>query len=508
MVSMPQSSVSRVSASQGKMRNNGANVDETLFGTKKTPVEIRDEAERRRIAQDILKGDPKTLNKASILSQDELIRIKNACVIMSKEEQLQQKKILNEQKEKQQAAAKAKKQKMLEIEEEKRKIVPLSSGEQEEKEKNNSMKNRATEIYNEQLDEVKHMNQMMLYAKCVTIRDKQLEEKRSIIDEKKREEKRKDLMMEIERLRKIKYHEEIEKEKKEELKKGHLVIIDQIKERDLDRLKKLEEKEREGQEIVHGIRQLQKEEGENGIKRRLHQKSQQDQIYDANQNAITSKQSKIIAEKEEEEKIVRYNIDKAQKEAEYLGEQKRIKDEKEKEVQRLRDMQEKANDRQSELDALRAKRAVELGERQARDKEKKEAETKDRKNKELFEARQLQSLEKEERLQDQAKQDRDEFQRIIINQKQDRDIEIKLEQDRKEQIRQHAGELRKQVVLNEEKTKQDKRTYLEEGKKIKDNLKAQKKLLEEIKVTKLNELQENSIPKKYAHDLAKKKIVI
>jgi len=62
--------------------------------------------------------------------------------------------------------------------------------------------------------------------------------------------------------------------------------------------------------------------------------------------------------------------------------------------------------------------------------------------------------------------------------------------------------------LNEEKTKQDKRTYLEEGKKIKDNMKAQKKLLEEIKVSKLNELQENSIPKKYAHDLAKKKIVI
>lgn len=44
---------------------------------------------------------------------------------------------------------------------------------------------------------------MVNYVKCVTIRDKQLEEKKEIIEEKKREEKRKDLMLEIERLKKI-----------------------------------------------------------------------------------------------------------------------------------------------------------------------------------------------------------------------------------------------------------------------------------------------------------------
>ena len=40
----------------------------------------------------------------------------------------------------------------------------------------------------------------------------------------------------------------------------------------------------------------------------------------------------------------------------------------------MRDKQEKASDRQAELDALRAKRAIELADRQAREKEKKEAE--------------------------------------------------------------------------------------------------------------------------------------
>jgi len=40
------------------------------------------------------------------------------------------------------------------------------------------------------------------------------------------------------------------------------------------------------------------------------------------------------------------------------------------EIQRLRELQEKASDRQSELDALRAKRAVEANERGAREKDR------------------------------------------------------------------------------------------------------------------------------------------
>lgn len=49
---------------------------------------------------------------------------------------------------------------------------------------------------------------MVNYAKCVTIRDMQVIEKKEIVEERKVEEKRKDLMMEIERLKKIKFYEE------------------------------------------------------------------------------------------------------------------------------------------------------------------------------------------------------------------------------------------------------------------------------------------------------------
>jgi hypothetical protein len=504
---MPNSQTSRMSGPQRQ----GSNVDESLFGTKKNSSTLNNdkarEEERRRVAQEILKGDTKVTN-ATILSQDELLRIKNSCVIMSKEEEIQQKRILEEQKEKQQAAAKAKKQKMLAIEETRKTMVPLTDMEEETKHKNNALATRAEEIHNENLDEVKNMNQMLLYAKCVTIRDKQLDEKKNIVGAKKTEEKRKDLMMEIERLKKIKYYEELEKSKKEELKSGHMVIIDQIKEREMDRLRKQEEKEREGQEIIRGIKQLEVDEANSALKKKTFQKKMLDEIYDANHKAISVKQYRIIEEKAEEEKIVAYNIEKAQKDAEYQAEQRRIKEEKEREVARLREMQEKANDRQAELDALRAKRAVEMGERLAREKERNEAEKRHKNNQELFDVRQLQSLEKQKRLEDQAKQDRDEFQRIIVTQKQDRDLELKLEQEKKSKVREHADELKKQMALNEEKKKQDKRDYLEEGKKVKDNLTKQKRLLEDIKTQKMEHLKENSIPDKYHYDLAKKKIVI
>jgi hypothetical protein len=56
----------------------------------------------------------------------------------------------------------------------------------------------------EEHDDVKHMNQMVLYSKVVTIRDKQLEENKQLEREWVEEQKRLDIMMEIERLKGLK----------------------------------------------------------------------------------------------------------------------------------------------------------------------------------------------------------------------------------------------------------------------------------------------------------------
>lgn len=115
-----------------------------------------------------------------------------------------------EEKEYKLALAKAKKEQMLRLEEEKKKNLPPSDIELEKQNYKNSIQGRAVEVAREELDDVKQMNKMVAYAKAATIREKQLEEKSRDWELYKIQEKKKDKLMEIERLKKIKELEEIE----------------------------------------------------------------------------------------------------------------------------------------------------------------------------------------------------------------------------------------------------------------------------------------------------------
>ena len=97
----------------------------------------------------------------------------------------------------------------------------------------------------EEHDDVKHMNQMMLYSKVVTIRDKQLDENKRLESDWVNEQKRLDLMMEIERLKGLQIAEQREQARVEAQRRGAAVIIDQIKEREVIRQKEREVLEKE-----------------------------------------------------------------------------------------------------------------------------------------------------------------------------------------------------------------------------------------------------------------------
>ena len=97
------------------------------------------------------------------------------------------------------------------------------------------------------------MNQMTLYAKVVTVRDKQLEENKVLESEWVREQKRLDLMMEIERLKSLKAEDEREQLRMEAQKRGAQVIIEQIKDREGIRMKEREQIERESAQMLRNI---------------------------------------------------------------------------------------------------------------------------------------------------------------------------------------------------------------------------------------------------------------
>jgi len=214
------------------------------------------------------------------------------------------------------------------------------------------------------------MNQMVAYARCVTVRDKQLGEKTLIRGATVEEQKRLDMMYELGRLKEVKRVDDRDNRRKDLQRDGHSLIVDQMKERQLKRLRVKENLAREAQDMLKHIKELEIDDKQQVLNRKHQQKVLLDDICEANGKATEKKHQIYQKIKEEDDKVMLYLVEKATKEAEHAEELKRLKDEKEREITRLRELQEKAADRQSEIDGLRAKRAMENAERKARNAEK------------------------------------------------------------------------------------------------------------------------------------------
>ena len=186
----------------------------------------------------------------------------------------------------------------------------------------NTLKEKAQKLIDENSDEAKDMNKLILYAKVATIRDIQKEESKFIYNEFKKQEEKMDLMMELDRLKELQLQENRERTRKDQQKAGSLVIVDQIKERDMERIKGKEMLERERQMILKQTKELEEE-----FKRQAEIKKEQaarlaKEVDETNIKAIEIKERKKIEEKELELRIHQYNLEKAKREEEELGEKR------------------------------------------------------------------------------------------------------------------------------------------------------------------------------------------
>ena len=237
-------------------------------------------------------------------------------------------------------------------------------------------------IVGEDDDAIKELNILCKNAKIATIRDKQLDERKYMENIYKKKEERLDFMMELERLKEIKFKEEQEKESKKLNLDSQKIIIEQILDNERERLKKREQIEKDKHQMKMQLEKLEDEEKKRILKEKHLKEERIKECLKADQYAILQKQKRKLEEKESELKDYKYNIEKARREEEYLKEKKRIALEKEKEIQALREKQEKAQDKQDELDAIKEKRVYEETERRTKLKEKEDELLKAKKMKE------------------------------------------------------------------------------------------------------------------------------
>jgi len=516
-------SVSGVSNASGRSGRSGvyrtinrtAQVDESLFGdANKTHLPAPPGAASPEIAAKARKkgvppgASPKGSEMAVVIGASELNRLRENARMLTKEEEIAERARQAEAYAERMQKSAARKEKIQRMEEERKKNVQPTEFEKAARQQKNTVLARAKELQTQDQDDVKHMNQMMLYSKIVTIRDAQIEEKRQIQQEKEDEEKQLDAMMEIDRLKALKTYEVREKERMEQQRNGAKVIIEQIKDRQAHRMREEDIRDQERGFVLKQIEALKVEEAEQARQKKIAGEKLLAEVHAVNSAAMKIKEDKMLAERLEEQKIIEYREAKELREREMEAEKLRVAAEKEAETARLRAMQEKAADKASEMDALRAKRATEAAERAARIRDKAQRDKQEAMNKELADARLLQQAEKERRLGEQAKFERDEFDRIINVQMEQEGAERQRQADERSKRVDHSQELRRQIVAREEKSYQERRDFLEEGNAVRATVATDRKQLESIKAQKIAQLKKEGVPEKYWAELAKKKISI
>lgn len=540
-ISVPGSSASSGSR-RGKTRqyrtiSHTSQVDEALFGQSGTErkrqellqekwanqgAPIEREAQRRKnnrsgksgketvqvITKDLIRNlivpteDPS--GQSMVLPRDQFMRILQSSRVKTKEEKEAELEMLKLEKEAALEAAQRRKNEMKQLDLARQKNSALSDLEIEAKEKAEHLLARANAMRLEQEDEIKHLNELILNAKCHAIRDAQILEKGQISRELVDEEKRLDTMMEVDRQAAIEIQEEIEKKRKDEQLMGAAKLMEQIHENEQERLFELERKDQENIQMQRYIEKLMEEDQAAVEKRKTEQTHLREELNKANRDILRRKELKKEQERAEEEKVLDFQRKKAEREAAYEREQERIRIEKEKETARLRALQERARDEQAERDALRAKRAQEQAERDWRAKEAAEAHKKAETEAMLEQARHQQMMQKEHYLAVQAQRERQEFERVLRAQKELVEREKREEEEVRKKRLTHADDVRAQIRKKEQERITDRNAFFEEGVKLDEEARARRSRLDDVKRKKLHELRDAGIPDKYLAGVERK----
>merc|ERR1711934_428827 len=315
-----------------------------------------------------------------------------------------------------------------------------------------------------------------------------------------------DHQMEEERQRAVELYEQREQQRHVDRVHGKEVICEQIAARERERLMQQGVLEQERDAMLRQLERLKEEDLLKSEMKKEAAKKLMEEVADSNGQMIRMKELKRQKEIEEDQRIAAYLEEKAAREQAHQDELDRIAAEKEAETIRLRQQQEKASDKKSELDALRAKRAMEQYEREWRQKERAAIEKQKMQNKILHEARVQQKKEKERRLETVAKAERNEFDRIVQVQREAEAVEVEKEEQMMDARYKHRRDVQEQISKNEAGRRQERLDYLEEGRKLRKEIEKEKSHLHDIKSRKIHEMRDAGVPEKYLTELMRHKV--
>jgi len=356
----------------------------------------------------------------------------------------------------------------------------------------------------EENDEIKHLNELILEAKCHAIRDAQVQEKTHLKQELESEDTRLDTLMEIDRVNAIKQQEHVEKNRNAQRVRGAKQIMDQIEANSLEKMLATERREQEAKLLVENQRKLQMLDLDEIETKKIGQKTLQREIDGINSEHKRQKAIRLEQEQLADLRVVKYQEEKAKREAEAEKELIELRRQKELEIAKLRAAQERASDLQAEKDALRAKRHEEATEREYRRKLREEQAKKLCMESEMQEAREEQIGAKRHLMAVQAARERAEFDKSLLEQQKEvSKIHDKDEKKKMAQL-QYSDDIRNQIHDRESERIESRKQFFTETQDLEEEIDAKNKQLEHVKQRKLAELRDSGVPEKYVLEVARR----
>jgi len=364
-----------------------------------------------------------------------------------------------------------------------------------------AIRKMAAQALDENNDLVKMMNTLASRAAAFTIRDQQVAEKKEREAREQEYEKRMDMLMEIDRLRDLQRRETEDQERLRKRIDDRSVIIDQIRMREKAKLLNEESREQENQAMLTLISKYQEEDE---LAQRQHAEQvvrSRAEVVAANAAAITKKELAKQREKDEDEAIILYN---AQKDAALRRREEeegaRILAMKERQAALLA-QQEKSQNKQAEIDELRARRYAEERERRERDRELKDARDKQAMTMELQNARTLQAAHRKAMMAREAVMQQDEYEGALEYALST----MKREQDDAQKKQAIAHEFReglqKQIELKGSSKGRSTQEKYEEGRALKREFAAERAKLEAVREKMVLDMERKGINPRYLTEM-------
>lgn len=356
----------------------------------------------------------------------------------------------------------------------------------------------------EENDEIKHLNELILEAKCHAIRDAQIAEKEQLKKDMKVENDRLDAMMEIDRVEAIQQREEIEKSRKVQQQIGAKQILEQIESNKITKMLYDERKEQEAKLLVDNQIKLQMQSLEEIEHKKSQQRELQKEIDHINKQHQEQKAIRFEQERLANIRVVQYQEEKAAREADAEEQQKEIRRQKELEIAKLRAAQERASDLAAERDVLRAKRHEEATEREYRRKAREEAGKKAAIEAEMRIAREEQIQAKRHLMAVQAARERSEFDKSLLEQQKEVAKMATKEENRQAGLIAYSQDIRNQIAEREKSKIEERKNFFEDTLVMDKELDEKSQQIAEVKKNKLMALKDSGVPEKYVMEVARR----